>query len=460
MVSSGKPTVIHQDYIARIRYANTLPPPPCPPKLLDIPNTGLSSGQYTSTGFASRLAREQPLNIEADAELGMPIDLVGIPGVFDGDESAISALPTPPPLHPADRALMRPPNALGKNSANASSASFLRRTEYTTSHTQGGMKFESSNSSNTMRVRKKRARGHIAEDDPIHITRHVQRGFNIAYPEDAYTGPDTHENIRGADILPEERQAWKVPKNPHDPKLECIGAYPLLPDWDAVPDTGSYMLHKFSAAPINNPADPSYDPRLDVAILRPIGQTVQDEQAFRQEQEAHKIDPTTNNHPIPRFHYEFFLPSDRSKVHGIKRNFTTNDPNDPSLPFDEAHDNEDPDAPPRKYFKYENIRTYETEKQTGDPERTYDDVVALALHDPDIHRDEPLRNTQLQKAAYFYPIMQRTVIRGRRPGRVEFSEEQQKVHIIESAARDPVGEAERREQVRRRFDPSLAVQEV
>lgn len=33
------------------------------------------------------MAREQPLNIEADAELGMPIDLVGIPKVFDGDES-------------------------------------------------------------------------------------------------------------------------------------------------------------------------------------------------------------------------------------------------------------------------------------------------------------------------------------------------------------------------------------
>lgn len=27
------------------------------------------------------------MNIEADAELGMPIDLVGIPGVFDNDES-------------------------------------------------------------------------------------------------------------------------------------------------------------------------------------------------------------------------------------------------------------------------------------------------------------------------------------------------------------------------------------
>src|SRR3954467_12157117 len=79
--------VYHQDYIARIRYSNTLPPPPNPPKLLDIPNTGLSSGQYTSPAFASRLAREQPLNIEADAELGIPLDLVGMPKVFDGDES-------------------------------------------------------------------------------------------------------------------------------------------------------------------------------------------------------------------------------------------------------------------------------------------------------------------------------------------------------------------------------------
>jgi hypothetical protein len=85
--SGGGERMFHQDYIARIRYSNALPPPPNPPKLLDIPNTGLTSGQYTNPGFASRLAREQPLNIEADAELGMPLDLVGMPGVFDGDES-------------------------------------------------------------------------------------------------------------------------------------------------------------------------------------------------------------------------------------------------------------------------------------------------------------------------------------------------------------------------------------
>lgn len=88
MASSGRADrAHHQDYIARIRYSNTLPPPPNPPKLLNIPNTGLSAGHYTSAAFASRMAREQPLNIEADAELGMPINLIGLPGVFDGDES-------------------------------------------------------------------------------------------------------------------------------------------------------------------------------------------------------------------------------------------------------------------------------------------------------------------------------------------------------------------------------------
>jgi len=92
MASGRTERVYHQDYIARIRYSNTLPPPPNPPKLLDIPGTGIASNNYTSASYALKLAREQPLNIEADAELGMPIDLVGLPGVFDGDESGTTTI--------------------------------------------------------------------------------------------------------------------------------------------------------------------------------------------------------------------------------------------------------------------------------------------------------------------------------------------------------------------------------
>lgn len=82
--------VVHQDYIVRQRYSNALPPPPGAPKLLDIPTDALN--QYTSPAYASRMARNQPLNIEADAFLGMAIDLVGMPGVFEGDESGTIAI--------------------------------------------------------------------------------------------------------------------------------------------------------------------------------------------------------------------------------------------------------------------------------------------------------------------------------------------------------------------------------
>ncbi|KAJ4377412.1 hypothetical protein N0V83_000237 [Neocucurbitaria cava] len=447
-MSSGRP-VVHQDYIAKIRYSNALPPPPCPPKLLDIPNTGLSSGQYTSAGFASRLAREQPLNIEADAELGMPIDLVGIPKVFDGDEAAIQAMPHPPPLHAADRALMRPPNALGKANSNATSITFLRRTEYVTSSTTGGSKFESSNSSNTMRLRRKRKAAETSLDDPTNIARHVLKGFNIAYPGDAYNGQDSSDNLRAAETTAEERQAWNKPKNPRNPNLKLLDSYPLLPDWEATPDTGGYMVFKFTAPPINNPLDPSYDPRLDVALLRPAGQTIQDQDLYLQEREAHKQDPTAPV-PIPRYQFEFFLPASKGKVQGIKRNFTTHDPtNEAEIDFDIGDDDE---GQPRKCFKYENIRTYETSQQVGDPGDTYGDVVALAMHDPEKHAGERLRDTKLQKGAYFYPIIQKTSIRPRRPGRVDLVNEEQKVDVIEAAGREPGGEAERREGFRRRAE--------
>ncbi|KAF2107924.1 Paf1-domain-containing protein [Lophiotrema nucula] len=451
-MSAKRPTYT-QDYIARIRYSNALPPPPCPPKLLDIPNTGLSSGQYTSAGFASRLAREQPLSIEADAELGMPIDLVGIPGVFDQDESAIYPPEFKVDIHPADRALLRPPTALGKATANASGVSFLRKTEYITSMATGGARFESSNSSNTMQIRKKRRRPVAThEDDPTNIARHILKGFNTAYPRDAYTGPDTEDNLRAAEMSIEEKAAWRDPKHPANPTgAKLLDSYPLLPDWDAIPDTGSYMLYKFLAPPLNNPQDPSYDPRLDVALLRPTGQTVHDQELYLQEQDAHKEDPTKPI-PIPRYQFEFFLPPDREKVAGIKRNFSTYDPdNESAIPFDWGEDDE---GQPKKYFKYENIRTYETANQIGDPEDSYNDIVAMALHDGYEHEDEPLRDGRLQKAAYFYPIIQRTSIRPRRPGRVEMAggEEAQKVHIIETAARYPAGEAERREAFKKRFD--------
>jgi RNA polymerase II-associated factor 1 len=423
------------------------------------------------------------LNIEADAELGMPIDLVGLPGVFDGDESgretmpdhvfiayfpiAIQAMDKAPALSNADRLLLRAPNALGKPVSGASGISFLRRTEYTTSYTTGGSKFESSNSSNTMRVKGKRRRpADLSQDDPINIAKHIQKGFDIAYPEDAYQGADTPDELRAVEASAEERKAWKLPRHPtKGSQVTALDEYPILPDWDALPDSGAYMMFKFGAPPLKD-ADSRYDERLDVALLRPAGQSVEDSERYITESAAQKADPTRPV-PLPWYHFEYFLPADKEKVQGIKRNFTTFDPdNEDEIPFDAGVDYE---GRPRKQFKYENIRLYETANQQSNPNDPFADVVAMALHDGEPekkvdangnvikdekgHQGPRYRSKPLAKGAYIYPISQRTVIRPKRPGKAEMvGGEQQRVDVIETVARDPAIEIERREVFRKRYD--------
>lgn len=355
-----------------------------------------------------------------------------------------------PPLHPADRALMRPPNALGKAStAVASGISFLRRTEYTTSFTTGGSKFESSTSSNTMRLKAKRRRADMSQDDPLNIAKHIQKGFDLAYPADAHTGYDTEDKLRAAQVAPEEKTAWRTPKHPTKPNLTLLDSYPLLPDWDAVPDTGSYMIYRFAAPPVKD-TETGYDERLDVAMLRPLGETVDDHENYLAEVQRQKEDPTLPL-PLPRYHFEFFLPADKDKVGGIKRNFSTFDPdNEDEIAFDHGVDEE---GHPRKCFKYENIRTYDTQNQTGDPDDTYGNVVALALHDPESHSAPRLRSSKLQKAAYFYPISHRTTIKPKRTGKLELLDgEYTRVDAIEAAARDPAQEAEKRKEILNRYN--------
>lgn len=84
------PEDYRQEYIASLRYRNDLPPPEMPPKFLDIPHEGLQ--RFLTPGFTSNLARREEPNIDVDAEGGMPIDLVGIPGLHLGDESGTLSL--------------------------------------------------------------------------------------------------------------------------------------------------------------------------------------------------------------------------------------------------------------------------------------------------------------------------------------------------------------------------------
>ncbi|TKA69102.1 hypothetical protein B0A55_08851 [Friedmanniomyces simplex] len=410
------PGVVHQDYIARIRYSNTLPPPPNPPKLLDIPGTGLAGGQYTSAGYASKLAREQPMNIEADAELGMAIDMIGVPGIFNGDERAILARPGAQ-LHPADKALLKPLSALGKANATGSGVSFLRRTEYTAS--QGPQHFASNTSKDMMRLRndpKRRKLNTVDKEDPVNIIRNIVKGFDIAYPGDAYKGDDSTTNIRGAAVTDADAKAWTHPKHPTKPGLQLLDSYPVLPDLDALCTAGAFVVAKFQSNPL---AGDTYDSRLDTAILRPI-EDPRTQAIHQRKLDDWKASNQAKPEPTVEYDYEYFVVPDTATaaaaVHNSKRTFDVHDAEnkDPDLYTDDLPDGS-------RGFKYERLRTYETYNQHGHPQNHYNDSVALALHDPEMElgggegeEEQHDERRSAAKAAYYYPIVQRTALRPKR----------------------------------------------
>ncbi|KAK9790402.1 putative RNA polymerase II-associated [Seiridium cardinale] len=373
---------IHQDFIARIRYSNALPPPPNPPKLLDIPNTGLASGQYTAPGFASRLAREQPLNIEADAELGMPLDLVGMPGIFDGDESSIQAPAQAPQPHPHDKPLLRSIQQLGKPKTDNAAVSFLRRTEYISSaasKTHGGSALRALNANPaTRRPLKRKTSPEPDKDSPAYVKRKIDQSFSI-----------TEQNLKDRTRV----------RHPSKRNLKLVEAYPLLPDLEAFPDSGAYVTIKFLTNPVGKST--SYDSRLLNSVFRPIERSEAEEAYIQAAREAHERDPQNNPKPADSMHYDFYLNDTEASSRKFRQRFDVDNPNrdDDSL-YPHKHDSEG-------CFQFNRLRAYETAHESElDHRSKYDEELIIAFNDDD--------NSLHQRAAYYYPVMQRSQIRPQR----------------------------------------------
>ncbi|KAH8910243.1 Paf1-domain-containing protein [Coniochaeta sp. PMI_546] len=388
--SRGGERMIHQDFIARIRFSNALPPPPVPPKLLDIPNTGLASGQYTNPGFASRLAREQPLNIEADAELGMPIDLVGMPGVFEGDESSIQPnSKEAQPIHPRDRALLRPLATLGKPKVNETAVSFLRRTEYISGMQTTSRKVDiflkNKDATPNKRVPKRKAPSPEPDKgSPAYIKRKIEKSFEAA-----------------ALALKDRTRV----KHPSKRNLKLVDAYPLLPDLDAFPDSGAYVTVKFTHNPV--PSSSTYDTRLLSGIFKPIERTVEEDAAYEAAMAAHERDPERFPRPDNKMNYEFYLAADAAAAAAFRRRFDVDDPERDSR---DLYPRRAGGAEGGDCFPFRRVRAYETAKETElDHESKYDEELILAFND-----GESAGGGKGEKGLYYYPVMQRSTVRAQR----------------------------------------------
>ncbi|KAJ5569667.1 uncharacterized protein N7459_009097 [Penicillium hispanicum] len=386
----------HQEYIASLRYRNDLPPPDMPPKFLDIPHEGLS--RFLTPGFASNLARREEPNIDVDAEGGMPIDLVGIPGLHLGDESAIMAPEHPQPIDPADLPLLMTIDQLRNPAPKNTNVSFLRRTQHISVDRSAPAGSGATPAKSQLRASKK---GKVSVDDPKHVKKFIQKGFDIAYPHSRHTGEDTESRIRGLPATKAESDAWANPVHPENSKLKPVGFFPVLPDLAGFPDPGGFVQFKFDKAPVPA-AGSKRDKRIDVAILYPSAPEERICLDHASKQALHKANPDIYPDPGPvPWNYDLFLPENAETLKKVRASFDLNNPNRES---EDLYSNEGPVGD--KYHRYDRVRTYATSAQTLHTDQKQRDI-AITLFKPN-------EGEEKQLGAYYYPILGKTRLKPER----------------------------------------------
>lgn len=124
----------HQDYVAKIRYNNDLPPPPCPPKLLNYADVEDPKDIEKSTFLTSVFRKENFRSlVTLDNNLGMQMNLLAVPDALEKNQ--VDAVCSLGPeygngqnLHPADQLLLADPSR--STTVKGEAVAFLRRTQY------------------------------------------------------------------------------------------------------------------------------------------------------------------------------------------------------------------------------------------------------------------------------------------------------------------------------------------
>jgi RNA polymerase II-associated factor 1 len=232
------------------------------------------------------------------------------------------------------------------------------------------------------------------------MIRAIEKSFNLAYPRDTYTGPDSAIQLRGAEISRAEKDAWSSPRHPTNPSLTVLDTYPILPDLEALPDTGSYMVIKYNSNPSHT--SDSYDPKLDYILLQPRDSTQEQQAKYAAEKEARIADPSLPE-TTELFDFTTYILDSDEALPSLKRKYNVYDPdNDDESLYSHQNPTDVSDGP---HFVFNKLRAYETTRNIGTQQSPWEDSLVIALHDGPSdpkrsRRDGPKR----QKAAYAYPV--------------------------------------------------------
>ena len=307
----------------------------------------------------------------------------------------------PPPIHPRDRSLLRPLSELGKPKYAPGGHSFLRRTEYISHDARA----QAAAARAAAKAAPKTRRPDANQNDPQNILANVEKSFNIAYSEDRMSQDVPSTRVQGTEPTPSELEAWNNPVHPSKHELRLVNSFPLLPDFSGFTDSAGYMVAKFTKNPTG--MTDKRDVRLDVGLLKPHDLSEEAEIELQAKQAAHEADPLHIPVPAGGYDYDLFLPENEEIADKIKQRLNLTNPEKDS---DELYaKNEVKGA---KSYCYDNFRVFETARQVNSAHHPYKDVV-IALHDPDAD-PERSRRAGLEKAAYYYPVLQKMQLKPKR----------------------------------------------
>lgn len=313
-----------------------------------------------------------------------------------------------PVLDAADHALLLTPEQIRNRGSSNTNVSFLRKTQYMTSQNARANDplLRSTSRSTKANNASKTSEPAVSRDDPNYIKRFIQKGFDIAYPNSSTAA---NSLLKPLPITASDRDAWRNPTHPSNPRLKPVDFFPLLPDLPAKTDSDSFISVKFDKPPLPALPNGKRDNRIDVAILHPA-KVDEVEREWKMRKEAHEKNPDLYEDPgrLP-YDWDFCVPrlegsrSDKDIVERIRRKLNVADPRRDD---DDLYLNRE-----KGRFEYERIRTFAEDSAPMTQGWRY---LALSLFDPDtlpsqggkqIH-SRP-RNSGQGKAAYYYPIGQR-----------------------------------------------------
>lgn len=386
---------VRQEYIAKVRYINSLPPPSLNPKFLKYNVSENNTPTQENEHLMSSLFRKENFTQfigQIDDEFGMPLNLLQNRGFLDGsNEKAIFG--TNVPLHPKDRALLRDAG-IGRVNKSEPGVSFLRRTEYI-AEKQAATKSDEK----TVTTIKETTELH----DPDAQLRAVEQSFDSA-----------QETLTDLDKL----------KHPRRKHLRAVSTFPLLPDTSmldtkflTVKFTGSASLSR-ELRTLERQEKDLYDATFQKdsllsAIYRPI--TSEDGEWV-----------------------SFYQLRDKRTLGELKEKLESTDREQPLNLLDEEEDGDS--------FKFKHSKNYDMQYQRFS--KPYEELALKLVSEP---------GSKKRRAAYYYPVSGRVELKKHRASaNTEINRflDNSTMDVINFKLREPnTSELKKMDSIRSEYDP-------